>query len=157
MAAMSATICAAPAAGARVCSAPKASSAVLATPFAGKGVNFSTHSIAGSALKVERGSSVVVMMKKGIHPEFHPEAKVFCNGEEVISMGGTKPEYVVDVWSGNHPFFQDDSGGVMVVDEGRVNRFKRMYDGLGELSNVATINDKANKDKADKAAAEKAE
>ncbi len=32
--------------------------------------------------------------------------QVFCNGEEVMTVSGTKEKYVVDVWSGNHPFFQ---------------------------------------------------
>lgn len=31
---------------------------------------------------------------------------MFCNGEEVLVTGGTKPEYIVDVWAGNHPFYQ---------------------------------------------------
>ncbi len=31
--------------------------------------------------------------------------QVFCNGEEVLTVSGTKKEYVVDVWSGNHPFY----------------------------------------------------
>ena len=31
--------------------------------------------------------------------------QVFCNGEEVMRCGGTQAEYVVDIWSGNHPFF----------------------------------------------------
>ena len=39
-------------------------------------------------------------------PEWFEEAKVFCNGEEVMTVGGTQAEYVVDIWSGNHPFFQ---------------------------------------------------
>lgn len=32
--------------------------------------------------------------------------QVICNGEEVISMGGTQETYNVDIWSGNHPFYQ---------------------------------------------------
>ena len=31
--------------------------------------------------------------------------QVYCNGEEVTSMGGTQESYTVDVWSGNHPFY----------------------------------------------------
>ena len=31
--------------------------------------------------------------------------QVICNGEEVLTVSGTKEKYVVDVWSGNHPFF----------------------------------------------------
>lgn len=50
--------------------------------------------------------------------------QVICNGEEVLQLGGVKSEYVVDIWSGNHPFFQGNTN-VMVVDEGRVNRFSR--------------------------------
>jgi hypothetical protein len=32
--------------------------------------------------------------------------QVICNGEEVMSLGGTQAEYNVDIWSGNHPFYQ---------------------------------------------------
>ena len=46
------------------------------------------------------GHSRVVCKKEGIHPPFFPEAKVYCNGELVMTTGGTKEEYVVDVWSG---------------------------------------------------------
>lgn len=31
---------------------------------------------------------------------------MICNGEEVLTVSGTKEKYVVDVWSGNHPFFK---------------------------------------------------
>ena len=34
-----------------------------------------------------------------------PFVQVFCNGEEVLTVSGTKEKYVVDVWSGNHPFY----------------------------------------------------
>eukprot|EP00963_Diacronema_lutheri_P003888 scaffold287_cov337-Pavlova_lutheri.AAC.251 len=90
--------------------------------------------------------SVMARAKKELHPEFYPEAKVYCNGEEVISMGGTQPEYVVDIWSGNHPFYQG-AGGAVVVDEGRVNRFQRRYGNLGFLSNVETVSGQAKKKK----------
>ena len=29
---------------------------------------------------------------------------MYCNGEEVMTVGGTQAEYVVDIWSGIHPF-----------------------------------------------------
>ncbi len=65
------------------------------------------------------------MPKKGIHPEWYPEAKVYCNGEVVAVVGSTKPELHVDVWSGNHPFF---TGTQKIIDtEGRVERFLRKY------------------------------
>jgi len=78
------------------------------------------------------------MMKKDIHPEYHDEAKVFCNGEEVLVTSGTQEKYTVDIWSGNHPFFKGASNTV-VVDEGSVNRFKRRYAGLDSLSDTNRI------------------
>jgi large subunit ribosomal protein L31 len=52
------------------------------------------------------GATAATMRKKDIHPEWYSEAKVFCNGVEVMTVGGTKQEYNVDVYSGNHPFYQ---------------------------------------------------
>jgi large subunit ribosomal protein L31 len=66
-----------------------------------------------------------IMAKEGIHPQWYPEAKVFCNGEVVMTVGSTQPELHVDVWSGNHPFY---TGTQKIIDtEGRVERFMRKY------------------------------
>ncbi|MGK7923101.1 MAG: 50S ribosomal protein L31 [Trichodesmium sp.] len=65
------------------------------------------------------------MPKADIHPQWYPEAKVYCNGEVVMTVGSTQPEIHVDVWSGNHPFF---TGTQKIIDtEGRVERFMRKY------------------------------
>jgi large subunit ribosomal protein L31 len=65
------------------------------------------------------------MAKKGIHPQWYPEAKVICNGEVVLTVGSTQPEIHVEVWSGNHPFY---TGTQKMIDaEGRVDRFLRKY------------------------------
>ena len=85
-----------------------------------------------------KSAAVVVMRKKEIHPKWHDEAKVICNGEEVLVTSGTQPSYNVDIWSGNHPFFQGITTSV-VTDEGRVNRFKRRFAGLDSLSAVQTV------------------
>jgi large subunit ribosomal protein L31 len=62
-------------------------------------------------------------MKQGIHPEWYPEAKVICNGEVVMTVGATKPELHVEIYSGNHPFY---TGQQRLVDtEGQVERFMR--------------------------------
>lgn len=62
-------------------------------------------------------------MKEGIHPEWYPEAKVICNGEVVMTVGATKPELHVEIYSGNHPFY---TGQQRLVDtEGQVERFMR--------------------------------
>eukprot|EP00887_Chlorella_sp_A99_P001276 scaffold14.g1276.t1 len=79
---------------------------------------------------------VVAKAKPGLHPEWHEEAKVMCNGEEVLVTSGTQPSYTVDIWSGNHPFFQGITS-MVVTDEGRVNRFKRRFAGLDSISTVA--------------------
>lgn len=36
---------------------------------------------------------VAAMAKKGIHPEWHSDAKVICNGEEVLTTSGTQGSY----------------------------------------------------------------
>lgn len=79
------------------------------------------------------------MAKKDIHPEWYPEAKVMCNGEEVLTVGSTKPKIVVEVWSGNHPFY---TGTQKMIDaEGRVDRFLRKY-GMAGASDQKTNSDK---------------
>ena len=65
------------------------------------------------------------MAKPDIHPKWYPDAKVYCNGQVVMTIGSTKPELHVDVWSGNHPFY---TGTQKMIDtEGRVERFLRKY------------------------------
>ncbi len=65
-------------------------------------------------------------MKKDIHPKWYPDAKVICNGEVVMTVGATQPELVVDVWSGNHPFY---TGEQRIIDSGgQVERFMKRLD-----------------------------
>lgn len=55
-----------------------------------------------------------------------------------MTVGSTKPELHVDVWSGNHPFF---TGTQKIVDtEGRVERFLRKY-GMMDASQGSTKSD----------------
>lgn len=85
------------------------------------------------------------MAKPDIHPKWYPEAKVYCDGEVVMTVGSTQPELSVDVWSGNHPFF---TGTQKIIDtEGRVERFMRKY-GMSE-SQGAGGKGKAKQDKKD--------
>ena len=65
------------------------------------------------------------MAKKNIHPEWYPNSKVYCNGKYIMTVGSTKKQLNVDIWSGNHPFF---TGSQKIIDtEGRVERFMRKY------------------------------
>lgn len=72
-------------------------------------------------------------MKKDIHPKYYPESKVYVGGEYVGTVGSTKPELHLDVWSGTHPFY---TGQQRILDtEGQVDRFqKRLQQKSGELT-----------------------
>ena len=62
-------------------------------------------------------------MKSDTHPQWYPEAKVIVNGEVVMTVGATKPELNVEIWSGTHPFY---TGQQRLLDtEGQVDRFLR--------------------------------
>jgi large subunit ribosomal protein L31 len=62
-------------------------------------------------------------MKEQIHPKWYPNAKVIVEGEVVMTVGSTKPEISVEVWSGTHPFY---TGTQRLMDtEGQVDRFMR--------------------------------
>lgn len=86
------------------------------------------------------------MAKPDIHPTWYPEAKVFCDGKEIMTVGSTKPQLSVDVWSGNHPFY---TGTQKIIDtEGRVERFLRKY-GMADTSAAQETNtDKTDADNA---------
>ena len=50
---------------------------------------------------------------------------VYCDGQVVLEVGTTKEELVVDIWSGNHPFY---TGSQKIIDtEGRVDKFEKKY------------------------------
>ncbi len=65
------------------------------------------------------------MAKKNIHPKWYTESKVYCDGKHIMTIGSTKEELNVDIWSGNHPFF---TGSQKIIDtEGRVEKFIKKY------------------------------
>ena len=45
-----------------------------------------------------------------------------------MTVGGTQAEYVVDIWSGNHPFSWKT--GAIMTDVGQVTRFGDKYGDL---------------------------
>ena len=61
-------------------------------------------------------------MKKDIHPEYFPSARVrraCCN---VFTVGSTKPEIQIEICSACHPFY---TGKEKLIDTaGRVEKFK---------------------------------
>jgi large subunit ribosomal protein L31 len=70
-------------------------------------------------------------MKEAIHPKWYPDAKVIVEGEVVMTVGSTKPEISVEVWSGTHPFY---TGTQRLMDtEGQVDRFMRRLQKRGDI------------------------
>jgi large subunit ribosomal protein L31 len=70
-------------------------------------------------------------MKKDTHPKWYPDAKVFVDGQQVMTIGSTMPEIRVEIWSGTHPFY---TGTQRLVDtEGQVDRFMRRLQKREEL------------------------
>jgi len=74
-----------------------------------------------------------VIVKKGIHPKYYPEAKVTCACGNTWTTGSTVPEIRADICSACHPFF---TGEQRIVDTaGQVDRFMRRLEkkvGLAE-------------------------
>ncbi len=63
-------------------------------------------------------------MKKGIHPQYHEDAKIKCFCGAELETGSTTKDMHVEICSQCHPFF---TGKKKVVDAtGRVDRFKKM-------------------------------
>ncbi|KKU91406.1 MAG: 50S ribosomal protein L31 [Candidatus Jorgensenbacteria bacterium GW2011_GWA1_48_11] len=61
-------------------------------------------------------------MKKDIHPQYYPKAKVECACGNHFTVGATSPEIKVDICSNCHPFY---TGAKDLIDTaGRVEKFK---------------------------------
>lgn len=60
-------------------------------------------------------------MKKNLHPQWYPKAKITCACGHGFTVGSTKPELQVEVCSHCHPFY---TGEMRYIDTmGRVERF----------------------------------
>eukprot|EP00218_Dolichomastix_sp_CCMP3274_P007058 CAMPEP_0170137908 /NCGR_PEP_ID=MMETSP0033_2-20121228/4525_1 /TAXON_ID=195969 /ORGANISM="Dolichomastix tenuilepis, Strain CCMP3274" /LENGTH=113 /DNA_ID=CAMNT_0010373849 /DNA_START=36 /DNA_END=377 /DNA_ORIENTATION=+ len=94
------------------------------------------------AQKVHRRGGALAA-KKDIHKEFYPEAEVYCNGELVMKVGGTQERYDVDLWSGNHPFFQGNKNALIVQADGNLKKFQNKYADLDFLVNIDTMDGSA--------------
>ncbi|KAK4793817.1 hypothetical protein SAY86_011811 [Trapa natans] len=85
-----------------------------------------------------RHPAAVSCRKKDLHPEFHEDAKVYCNGDLVMTTGGTQKEYVVDVWSGNHPFYLGNRSALL-LDADQVEKFRKKFSGLSEIMEIPVL------------------
>jgi large subunit ribosomal protein L31 len=75
-------------------------------------------------------------VKKDIHPEYYPEAKVTCACGNTWTTGSTQPELRTEVCSNCHPFFTGQQQR-LVDSEGRVERFTRRVNVAEELQQEA--------------------
>lgn len=74
-------------------------------------------------------------MKKGIHPEYYPEARVVCGCGNSFTTGATKSLIKTDICSACHPFF---TGEQRIVDTaGQVERYMRRLEKREELGKGA--------------------
>jgi len=70
-------------------------------------------------------------MKKEIHPEYYPEAKVICACGHTWTTGSTKPVLHTDVCSACHPLY---TGEQRIMDtEGHVERFMKRLERTQKL------------------------
>lgn len=70
-------------------------------------------------------------MKKEIHPQYYPNAKIACACGNVLVAGSTQPEMRVEICSNCHPFF---TGTEKLVDtRGTVERFKARQTRASEI------------------------
>jgi large subunit ribosomal protein L31 len=89
-------------------------------------------------------------MKKDIHPEYYPEAKVVCSCGNTFTTGSTQELIRTDVCSACHPFF---TGEQRIVDTaGQVERFMKRLEKREEL----VAEEKARLEKDEEAADKKA-
>jgi large subunit ribosomal protein L31 len=87
-------------------------------------------------------------MKKGIHPEYYPEAKVVCSCGNTFTVGSTKKTIRTDVCSACHPFF---TGEQRLVDTGgQVERFIRRLEKSEEMR-AEEVEEKAEEETAESA------
>lgn len=55
-----------------------------------------------------------------------------------MTTGGTKKEYVVDVWSGNHPFYLGGRSANL-LDADQVEKFRKKFGGLSEIMEIPVL------------------
>lgn len=87
-------------------------------------------------------------MKKDIHPQYYPEAKVTCACGNTFTIGSTRAEIAVEICSACHPFY---TGKQKLLDTAkRVDKFNKKVEAKSDKVVSKTV--KKEKQKALKAA-----
>ena len=69
-------------------------------------------------------------MKKDIHPEYFPQAKVTCACGHTFTVGSSRPEISVEICSACHPFY---TGKQKLLDAARrVDKFQKRASGKSD-------------------------
>ena len=71
-------------------------------------------------------------MKKDIHPEYYPNAKIHCACGNIFYIGSTKKEFDVEICYKCHPFYTGENK--LVDTAGRVEKFKAKMEKAKEFS-----------------------
>jgi large subunit ribosomal protein L31 len=83
-------------------------------------------------------------MKKEIHPEYYPDARVVCGCGNSFVTGATQPLIKTDICSACHPFF---TGEQRIVDTaGQVERYMRRLEKREEMGKAVDSKAEAKKD-----------
>lgn len=115
-------------------------SVALRKPLSAKAAVRGTQGKLAAARVSGLGSGALVMRKEGIHPDWHEDVPVYCNGELVMTVAGTKEQYDVELWSGNHPFYQGKQGK-LITDDGQITKFNTKFDELEDLFGMVDDDD----------------
>ena len=76
-------------------------------------------------------------MKKAIHPQYHPTAKVKCVCGHEWTVGSTMGDIDTSICSKCHPFY---TGTEKIVDtRGRVDRFKKQLEKTATAKKSAVV------------------
>lgn len=67
-------------------------------------------------------AKITPAMKKDIHPDYHPNAKVKCACGNTFTVGATQKEIETEICSKCHPFYTGKSKFIDAT--GRIERFK---------------------------------
>jgi len=65
------------------------------------------------------------MSKSEIHPIWFSNTPVYYEDNIICLIGSTKKKLEIDIWLGNHPFYNKES--IAIDTEGRIDKFNKKY------------------------------
>lgn len=65
------------------------------------------------------------MPKLNTHPTWYNKTPIYYEGKILCLVGSTKNKLELDLWLGNHPFYNKES--TSLDTEGRIDKFNKKY------------------------------